>query len=137
MTLQCIEPHYIANFRLFPGFTTDILRSILQQPIKGLILETYGSGNAQNNDAAFLSVLNEATQNNIIIINCTQCVQGRVEMGQYATSYSLAKAGVISGHDMTPEAAHCKLLTLISKGLNPAEIKEHMVESLCGELTVV
>lgn len=132
--LQTITPNFIANFRLFPGFASDVLAYILNQPLKGLILETYGAGNAQNNDAHFLNLLQEASSKGIIIINCTQCQQGRVAMNQYATGNSLKEAGLISGHDMTPEAAHCKLLYLLSKNIKTFEIKKMMETNLCGEL---
>jgi L-asparaginase len=132
--LQTISPHFIANFRLFPGFASDVLAFILNQPVRGLILETYGAGNAQNKDPQFLQVLQEACARGVIIVNCTQCQQGRVEMNQYATGYTLKQAGLISGHDMTPEAAHCKLLYLLSKNLEVIQVKELMERNLCGEL---
>lgn len=133
--LQTITPHFIANFRLFPGFATDVLDYVLQQPLQGLILETYGAGNAQNNDPRFLYLLENACDRGVVIINCSQCHHGRVEMDKYATGFTLKKAGLISGHDMTPEAAHCKLLYLLSKYTDVAQIKRLMVQSLCGEFT--
>ena len=133
--LQTINPHFIANFRLFPGFSTDVLAYILRQPLRGLILETYGAGNAQNNDPRFLSLLEDACQRGVVIVNCSQCQHGRVEMNQYATGYTLKQAGLISGHDMTPEAAHCKLLYLLSKYTDIADIKRLMEQVLCGELS--
>lgn len=133
--LQIIRPHFIANIRLFPGFMTDVLDYLLQQPLHGLVLETYGAGNGQNNDARFLTLLEQASSRGVVIVNCTQCQQGRVEMGQYATGHTLKKAGLISGHDMTPEAAHCKLLYLFSKNLPPDQVKIQMEQNLCGELT--
>lgn len=132
--LQTITPQFIANFRLFPGFASDVLAYILHQPVRGLILETYGAGNAQNNDPRFLKLLTEACERGVIIINCTQCQQGRVEMSQYATGHTLKQAGLISGHDMTPEAAHCKLLYLLSKNLDIPQIKTLMETDICGEL---
>ncbi|CEG58934.1 asparaginase [Legionella fallonii] len=132
--LQTIMPHFIANFRLFPGFASDVLDFMLNQPLRGLILETYGAGNAQNNDPRFLKLLKEACDRGIIIVNCTQCQQGRVEMAQYATGHTLKQAGLISGHDITPEAAHCKLLYLLSKNLDITQIKQLMETDLCGEL---
>jgi len=134
--LQTINPHYIANLRLFPGFISDILAYLLLQPLQGLVLETYGSGNAQNNDPHFLALLKEGCDRGIVIINCSQCQQGRVEMSQYATGHTLKKAGLVSGHDMTPEAAHCKLLYLFSKALEVSEVKRLMETNLVGELTV-
>lgn len=133
--LQTIRPHFIANFRLFPGFATDVLAFLLQQRLSGLILETYGAGNAQNNDSRLLRLLEEACDRGIVIINCSQCHHGRVEMSQYATGYTLKKAGLVSGHDMTPEAAHCKLLYLLSKYSDVAQIKKLVETDLCGELT--
>ncbi len=132
--LQTIMPHFIANFRLFPGFATEVLEYVLNQPLRGLILETYGAGNAQNNDPRFLSLLKGACDRGVIIINCTQCQQGHVEMSQYATGHTLKQAGLISGHDMTPEAAHCKLLYLLSKNLDIPQIKLLMETNCCGEL---
>jgi L-asparaginase len=134
--LQTITPHFIANFRLFPGFMTDVLDYLLNQPIRGLILETYGAGNAPNQDDKLLSRLKEACAQGIVIVNCSQCQEGRVEMTQYATGHALKEAGLISGLDMTPEAAHCKLLYLFSKPLSIETIKQKMEMNLCGELTV-
>lgn len=133
--LQPIHPHFIANFRLFPGFASEVLAYLLKQPLCGLILETYGAGNAQNNDPHFLSLLQEASAQGIIIVNCSQCPHGRVQMNQYATGHALKKAGLISGHDMTPEAAHCKLLYLLTKYQDVPTIKTQMETNLCGELT--
>ncbi|KTD19838.1 asparaginase [Legionella londiniensis] len=133
--LQTISPHFIANFRLFPGFATDVLAFILEQPLRGLVLETYGSGNAQNNDPRFLQLLANACNRGIVIVNCSQCQHGRVEMAQYATGYTLKEAGLISGQDMTPEAAHCKLLYLFSKYSDISQVKSLMEENLFGELT--
>ena len=133
--LQAMDSHYIANFRLFPGFAKEVLHFILDQPLKGLVLETYGAGNAQNNDPHFLQLLKSACDRDILIINCSQCQQGMVEMGHYATGYTLKQAGLISGHDMTPEAAHCKLLYLLSKYQSFPEIKYWIEQSICGELT--
>lgn len=133
--LQPIAPHFIANFRLFPGFATELLVDLLKLPIKGLIIETYGTGNAPNQNPEFLQALKQAIDNGMVIINCSQCQQGRVEMNQYATGHHLKEIGLISGHDMTPEAAHCKLLYLFSKNLDCATIKLKMEQSLVGELS--
>lgn len=133
--LQNIRPHFIANFRLFPGFACDVLDYVLKQPLQGLILETYGSGNAQNNEPRFLELLEDACERGIVVVNCSQCQHGGVKMSQYATGHALKDAGLISGHDMTPEAAHCKLLYLLTKHEDLFQIKELMQTNLCGELT--
>lgn len=131
---QAMTTHRIANFRLFPGFSIDVLRSLLKQPLDGLVLETYGTGNAPNHDAHFLAMLRDASSRGMLIVNCSQCQHGAVEMEQYATGYTLKEAGLLSGHDMTPEATHCKLLYLLSKYTDKAHMKEKLEESLVGEL---
>lgn len=133
---QSMSSHFITNFRLFPGFSTNILEHILDQPIEGMILETYGVGNAQNNDPKFLNILKKATDRGIIIINCSQCYRGIVDMHSYATGQSLAQVGLISGFDMITEAAHCKLLYLLSKKLPIDTIRAEMQKNLRGELTL-
>ena len=132
---QKLSPHFIANFRLFPGFSTDVLRFILEQPVEGLVLETFGSGNAQSNNPDFLHILEQAYQKGVVIINVTQCVHGRVEMSQYETGYRLQQVGMLSGHDMTPEAAHCKLLYLLSKFDSIDMVRAHVGQNLRGEMS--
>jgi L-asparaginase len=134
--LQKLSSHFIANFRLFPGFSSEVLGFILEQPVKGLVLETFGAGNAQSNHPGFLKMLKQASDKGVVMINCTQCLHGKVEMSQYETGFHLQDAGLVSGYDMTPEAAHCKLLYLLSKYQDTAKIKQLVTVNLRGEMSL-
>ncbi len=125
----------VAALRLFPGISAEIVRNVLSPPIKGLVLETYGVGNGPANNPELLDALREASERGVVIVNCTQCLRGRVSMGEYATGAALAEAGVISGFDMTAEAALAKMFHLLGRNLTPEISRKKMQTSLRGELT--
>ncbi|XP_043118230.1 60 kDa lysophospholipase-like [Puntigrus tetrazona] len=126
--------HNVGLLRLFPGITTDTVKAFLKAPIEGVILETYGSGNAPDNRQDLLDEIRKATQRGVIIVNCTQCLRGSVTIS-YATGQALSNAGVVAGFDMTPEAALSKLSHVLAKqDLTTEEKKKMMSRNLRGEM---
>ncbi|WP_196138130.1 asparaginase [Aliikangiella sp. G2MR2-5] len=135
LKIQRIAPPKVVILSLFPGFDADMLEKVLDTDIQGLVLMTYGMGNAPSDDKNFLSVLRKASDNGVVVINCTQCYKGTVDMCGYETGHALLDAGVVCGYDMTPEATLTKLSYLLSSELTLEEVKQKMQLNLRGELT--
>jgi L-asparaginase len=133
--------HYLLDtnvtvIRIFPGISPEILRAIIHIPhLKGIVLETYGAGNAPTGKC-FLDVIKEGIDKGIVIVNVTQCASGSVEMSRYQAGQALKDIGVLSGNDITTEAAVAKLMLLFGHGLSHEEVKCNMQLSLAGEITV-
>jgi L-asparaginase len=126
----------IAILKLFPGISPQVIESMLNIPgLKGIVMETFGSGNAPRKDW-FIDMLREAVARGVVIVNVTQCVGGCVEMHRYETGKRLLDAGVISGYDSTTESAVTKLMFLFGQGMSPEEVKEHLNCSLIGEVSI-
>jgi L-asparaginase len=120
--------------KMFPGITESSVRHVLSKPgLKGVVLETYGSGNAPS-DTWFVGLLKEFIEKGLMIVNVTQCVAGSVVMGQYETSVDLKRIGVVSGKDITTEAAVAKMMYLLDKDLSPKVFKTIYETSLRGEM---
>lgn len=121
--------------KLFPGMSKELLRTILTSPnLRALVLETYGAGNAPTSEWC-IRTLEEAIARGVIILNVTQCAQGRVQMELYETGLQLQNAGILSGHDMTTEAAVTKLMYVLGLGLSKDETLEMLRKPLHGEFT--
>jgi L-asparaginase len=125
----------VVVLKLFPGITEEVVRAICQiKSLKGIVLETYGSGNAPT-QKWFVNILKEALENGIRMVNVTQCIGGAVAMGKYETSIQLQKIGLVSGNDITTEAALAKMMYLLEHTDSPSSFKTYFETSLRGEIT--
>jgi len=125
----------VVILKIFPGITQNVVESVLNcKGLKGVILETYGSGNAPTKKW-FVNLLKDAIDKGIQIVNVTQCIGGSVIMGQYETSILLEKIGIISGNDITTETALAKLMYLLGENIPKNKFKFLYETSLRGEIS--
>ena len=134
LTLVELSPIPIAVIKMFPGFSAELVRSLVSSGVRAIVLEAFGAGNIPSSAELSLA-LSEAVRSGAVIVVTSQCGRGNVAIGTYATSRMLKKMGAVSGFDMTTEAAVAKLYYLFSLGLSKDEIKEKMEENLRGELS--
>lgn len=134
-----LTPHYemcsdIVVLKIFPGITQETVSAVLSIPhLKGVILETYGTGNAMTDDW-FIRLLQDAVERGVVIVNVSQCIGGQVEMERYDTGNRLAHAGVIGAADMTFEATVTKLMFLLGQGHTQREVEQRMTQPIAGEM---
>lgn len=122
--------------KIFPGLGESTLRAMLSiEGVRAVVLETYGAGNAPTT-GWFIDALKDAVGCGIYILNVTQCANGAVDMELYETGRALQEIGVISGHDMTTEAAAAKLMSLLGQELSPSKMRRELSHSLRGEMSV-
>jgi L-asparaginase len=126
----------VTILKLYPGINPGIIKAVLNiANLRAVVLETFGAGNAPN-ESWFLKEIEDAITREIIIVSVTQCAEGRVEMGLYETSQALQKIGVVSGHDITTEAAITKLMYLLGKYSDNASVIDDLNISLRGEISI-
>ncbi len=134
LVLHTVFDTNVAVLKLFPGIQQPVVRALLRtRGLKGVVLETFGAGNAPS-DKWLYRELKAAVDRGVIIVNKTQCNTGSVEMGLYAVSLNLMKAGVLSGYDITTEALLTKMMLLL--GEQPEKAHELVQKDLCGEMTI-
>jgi 60kDa lysophospholipase len=126
----------VTLIRLFPGISPTLMRKMMEPPVAGVILQTYGAGNGPDNDPDFLLALYEASQRGVVIVNISQCMKGKVS-AEYAAGSALVRAGVVPGVDLTVEAAYAKLAYLLGREPDsPDEVRRLMQCNLRGELSL-
>lgn len=126
----------VAVLKIFPGITPAVVDAILNmEGLKGVVLETFGSGNAPTADW-FVNRIKDAVHRGIIVLNVTQCHAGKVDMDAYATGVALKKEGVISGYDSTTEAALTKMFFVLGQTDRKEEVKALLESNLRGEITI-
>lgn len=136
-----LNPQYnldpaVAVIDLYPGLSESVLRHVLQTPdIKGIVLRTYGAGNAPT-ASWFIDMIKDTVDRGIVILNVTQCAYGGVHPNRYVAGDVLAATGVIPGYDITFEAAVTKMMFLFGLGLDSKQVKFYLERPLAGEMTI-
>ena len=125
----------IGHLKLFPGMEFDIYKGVFdRQLVDGVVLESFGAGNAPSSPK-LKKLISNFIQNGGVVLNITQCSSGTVQQGLYKTSSMFEELGVLSGFDLTAEAAITKMMTVLS-GANSVEATRLLAQNLRGEMTI-
>lgn len=125
----------VGVLRIFPGMSENFVKAVINSPgLKGLILETFGSGNAPT-DEWFYKLLKEANDKGVVILNVSQCTGGRVMHGKYHTSQKLKDIGILSGKDITTEAALTKMMLYLGEYKEVKKVKDLLILPVSGEMS--
>ena len=127
------QPVRLAVLPLHPGFDASLLRALLENGVRGVVLECYGSGTGPADDPLLLEVLREAHARGVVLLAISQCLHGHIDFAVYAAGSQLAACGLLSGGGMTREAALGKLFALLGAGLGQADVEHWLSLDLCGE----
>jgi L-asparaginase len=130
-----IDPN-IGVLKIHPGLKREIAEALIySENMKAIILETYGAGNAPTNEWLY-QMIKDAVQHNKLVLNVTQCMAGQVDMTKYENGKQLLNAGVLSGYDITFEAAVTKLMFLLGQYTDHDKIRTYLNKSLRGEISL-
>ncbi len=136
LQVRTLQQHpEVISLRVYPGITPRLLAQVMAAPVQGVVLETYGAGTFPSANEALVAVVAEAIERGVVVVNTSSVRSGRVRPGLYGTGAALARVGVVSGQDMTPEAALTKLYCLLAEGRSPEETRRVMGLDMAGELT--
>ncbi|CAG5067775.1 L-asparaginase 1 [Dyadobacter sp. CECT 9623] len=126
----------VAFLKMFPGISAEVVKAVMNIPnLRGIVLETFGAGNATT-DTWFLDAISDAIQRGIVIFNVSQCDGGRVAQGHYETSRYMQQAGVVSGSDITAEAAITKMMYVFGQESDHLKCTKMLGKPIRGEMSI-
>lgn len=136
LTYSCCFDSRVALLKLFPGMEPRYVQQLLEMPdVRGVVLETYGSGNAPT-FPWFIRAVEKGLATGKIILNVSQCPGGKVMQGRYGTSRQLEDMGVLSGYDLTSEAALTKMMLVLGAEAEIEAAKKRIIFPCCGEMSL-